>query len=140
MQSPPQLNLTAALTFFAGLLFDPRIAAYVGPYSAIILGAVLGAALSASGRGQAVRPITAGYMAMMIVLALLVTVPLAEAVAPNIPMTRVDPPALFGFLAAVVAYIGHDWVTVGRWIFNLVRGPAERALRSIFGQPPGGPP
>lgn len=138
-QSPPPLNITAALTFFAGLLFDSRVAAYVGPYSAIILGAVLGAAFSASGRGEASRPLTVGYMALMIALAMVATVPLAEVVAARIPMAKVEPQAIFGVMAALIAYIGYGWIALGRWVVNLARAPVERAIRSIFGPPPGGP-
>lgn len=45
MQSPPpQLDPVAAATAIFAIVFSPTIAAYVGPYAVIIIGAALGAA------------------------------------------------------------------------------------------------
>lgn len=127
---PPPLNIVAFAVALAGLVFDPRIAEFVGTYAVIFLGAVLGGALSASRRGSASRTATLVYMALVILLALLVTVPLAEALAPHIPVVRLEPRVLFAPVAAVVAGIGHDWPKVLLWFFKRWQKPSN---------PPGGP-
>lgn len=137
MPSQPQpLDIVAVAIAFASLLFEPRLAEIIGPYAVIILGAILGGALSASRRGPTTRAATIVYMALMIILALLVTVPLAEVTAAYIPIVRVEPRVLFAPLAAVVAAIGNDWVAVGKWVIGLVR----RAVERWAGAPPNPPP
>jgi len=137
-QSSP-LDIVTVSVVMAGLIFDPRIAEIVGPYAVILLGAILGGALSASRRGAATRVETLGYMALVVILALLVTVPLAEVTAAHIPVARVEPRVLFAPVAAIVAGIGHDWPNVGRWVVGLVRGMVERWAGKPSDQPPGGP-
>lgn len=133
---PPQstpLDIVAVSVVLAGLMFDSRIAEIVGPYAVIVLAAILGGALSASRRGEASRGKTIGYMALVIILALLVTVPLAEVTAAHIPVARVEPRVLFAPVAAIVAGIGHDWPTVLLWLFR------RWWPKKPFDLPPGGP-
>ncbi len=134
---PPQsspLDIVTVAIAFASLLFKPEIAQFVGPYAVIFLGAILGGALSAARRGPATRASTLGYMALVIILALMVTVPLAELLAPQIPI-RLEPRVLFAPVAAIVSGVGQDWPKVGAWLVNLARGVIERRV----GAPPGGP-
>lgn len=138
---PPQstpLDIVTVSVILAGLLFDPRIAEIVGPYAVILLGAVLGGSLSAARRGSSSRVETLGYMALVIILALLVTVPLAEVTAAHIPLARLEPRVLFAPVAAIVAGIGHDWPNVGQWAIRLVRGMVERWASKPNDTPPGG--
>lgn len=136
---PTSLSAVAVAVTLSGLIFDSKVAEVVGPYAVICLGAVLGGAVSASRRGSSTRLGTLGYMALVIVFALLVTVPLAEVVADHIPGANVEPSDLFAVVAAVVAGIGHDWPNVGLWFINLARGMAERWANSKQPPPPGGP-
>ncbi len=137
-QSPP-LDVVAVAIALASLLFKPEIAQFVGPYAVIFLGAILGGAMSAARRGPTSRVGTLGYMALVIILALLVTVPLAELLAPQIPV-RLETRVLFAPVAAIVSGIGQDWPKVGAWLVNLVRGVIERRVGAPpTDVPPGGP-
>ncbi len=137
-QTPP-LDIVAVAIALASLLFKPEIAQFVGPYAVIFLGAILGGAMSAARRGPATRAVTLGYMALVIILALLVTVPLAEMLAPQIPV-RIEARVLFAPVAAIISGIGQDWPKIGAWIINLARGVIERRVGAPPNDvPPGGP-
>lgn len=75
------IDLVAASVAIAAAVFSPDIARFVGPYSVIFIGAFLGASWSATrieliGRWSVVK-----YLAAMVTLALMVTVPIAEVVS-----------------------------------------------------------
>lgn len=127
-QTPPIDPVTVAITL-ASAMFGPPLAAIVGTYAVIVIGAIAGSAWSASGRPPAAsRVSTLGYIALFVTLALLVTVPGAELLARYI---KLDPSWVMGPLAAFIGGVGDKWPALIQW-----------ALRRRFGDsaPPPTPP
>jgi hypothetical protein len=131
--TPPIDIVTVAVAVCASL-FGAQVAEIVGPYSVIVMGAVLGAAWSTSRRDALPRLSALGHVLLMVALALLVSVPAAELLALHTPLAS---RWLLGPVAAVVAGIGQDWPAVLRWLIGLLR---RRAEREIGGGPDGGTP
>lgn len=120
--TPPPIDVVTVAIAVTTLLFGPAVAEFVGPYSVIFLGAALGGAWSASRREPDSRGSTVLHMALMIGLAVLITVP-ASSVASR--QFGIELKWMLGPVAVVIAGIGHDWPRVGSWAVNLVRGMAE---------------
>ena len=109
MSAPPPQSLdivSVAIAFFA-LVFSPELSALIGPYVVILVGATLGAAWGASRRPASTRGSSALYVAGMVGLALLVTVPAAELSA---RFLGVHLHWLLGPVAAVIGGVGPDWM------------------------------
>lgn len=120
---PPSLDVVTMAIALAAAMFGPELATFVGPYAVIFLGAVLGGAWSASRRPPATRVETVGYLALIVLLAVLVTVPLADFAATYLGLqSRV----LFAPVAAVISGVGPDWPGVFAWAWGIVRGIVER--------------
>jgi hypothetical protein len=106
MTQPPQLDIVSVLTAVAALLFAPELAAMVGPYAVILIGATLGAAWGATRRPASSRIGTLGYIAGMVALACLVTVPAAAA---GSKLTGLHLHWLLGPVAALIGALGPEW-------------------------------
>jgi hypothetical protein len=107
MNTPhPQLDIVTVAIALSTWAVGAELAQYVGPYSVIILGAIGGATWSASSRPSGTRWDALGYVAWMVGLALIATVPLAELVA---RATGVAPRWMFAPVAVVIAARPH-WV------------------------------
>lgn len=131
---PPQLDIVSAAIFVAGLVFAPGAAAVIGPYAVILLGAVLGAAISAGLRPPEARASTLGHMLVWTGLALVLTVPASQILAAYMPQSvRVQ--WTLGPMAILIAGIGHRWPDVARWAIGLVRRLAERFVERKEQQP-----
>lgn len=128
----PPIDVVTVAIALASAAFGPQVAAIVGPYAVIFLGAVLGGAWSASRRDPEGRGSTIVHMLLMIGLAALITVPLAS-VASN--YAELDLKWFLGPVAVVIAGIGHDWPRVGAWAVELVRGLAEAWASRRGGNP-----
>lgn len=139
MQNTPQpLDIVAVVIAVASLLFGPSMAAIVGPYAVIFLGAVVGAVYSASGRVQTAKIGTFAYCALMVVISVAVTVPVAELAAPYIRIT--ESRSLFFPVSAAIAGVGDKWPGVFAWAWSLVRSIAERRAGTTPNEPPQGGP
>jgi len=120
--TPPPLDIVTVAIAVASLIFGPDVAALVGPYSVIVLAAIGGAAWSASSTPEATRRATLLHMLLMVGLALLGTVPLAEVLA---RLASIDARWALGPVAAVIA-ARPDWVIarLRRW-FSRQEGGAQ---------------
>lgn len=127
------LDIVAVATVLAAALFgSPSAAEIVGPYAVIVLAAIVGAAWSSSRRPPTTRLGALLYVVLVVALAVLVTVPLAELAA---RYAGVEARSMFAPVALVIGGIGPDWPGVVRWALGLLRGVLERRA----GQPPGAP-
>lgn len=105
---PPALDIVSLAIALAALLFSPELSAVLGPYWVILTAATLGAAWSASRRpSNPHRFAVLLYVAGMVVLALLVTVPLAELAA---RMVGVHVHAALAPVALLIGAAGPDWL------------------------------
>lgn len=125
--SPPPLDIVTVLTAVATAIFGQELAQVIGPYSVIVLGALLGGALSAGRRKKEARVSKPVHMATMVGLALLLTVPAAAAAVAVLGLSVQDK-WLFGPVAALVAGIGQDWPKVGIWMLDLARRAIEMVV------------
>jgi hypothetical protein len=123
MNPSPPIDIVTVAIAIATALFGREIAAVVGPYAVIVLGALLGAAWSASRREQSTPGNTFGHMLLMVGWALIVTVPLA-AVAGT--YAGLESKWLLGPVAVVIAGIGQDWHAVASWVLGRLRALVER--------------
>lgn len=105
--TPPPLDIVSVLIALATLVFSPAVAAVVAPQVVIIIGATLGAVYGASRREPGTRTGTLGYIVGMVVLALLVTVPVAEVLS---SWTGINLHWLLGPAAALIAGLEPDWL------------------------------
>src|SRR5688572_13270300 len=76
--NPQPLDFVTLAAALAANVFSPEIARFVGPYSVIFISALLGAGWSSSRLPSATRWDVVRYMAGMVTLSMLITVPLAE--------------------------------------------------------------
>lgn len=117
------LDLTAATTAVFALLFGNQMAAYVGPYSVILLGAAVGTAWSLGRRDSVTSNNSAfKYFLLMAATALIFTVPLAEWLGARIGSN--DAQYLFAPVAMLIGGVGADWPKLLHWV-------GGRAMRII---------
>ena len=121
--SPPPLDIVTVSVAIAGAFFGAEVAAVIGPYAVIVLGALLGAAWSATRRDAETRTSALGHVVLMIGWALIVTVPLAIIGG---QFFGLESKWLLGPVAVVIAGIGQDWPAVGKWGLGLARAALER--------------
>lgn len=116
----PPVDIVTVMITIAALIFSPTMSAIIGPYSVIITGAVVGSAWSASRRPPHPNRLgTLAYIAIFVVVALLVTVPLAILVARTWP--GIEARWAFGPVAALIGGIGDDWPGFIKSALRLVR-------------------
>ena len=134
MSAPPSppIDIVTVVIALASAAFGPELAAYVGPYAVILLGALLGAAWSASRKEPGTRVSTLGHIALMVGWALMVTVPTALLAGKAFGW---ESKWLLGPVAVVIAGIGHDWPAVGKWALGLARSAIERVVQRKGEQP-----
>lgn len=118
--SPPQLDPSTVLTVVFAAIFGPQLAAYVGPYAAILIGAVVGAAWSLGRQPVTSRFDAVAYFLLMALTAAIFTVPTANALGQWLKMD--DPQWLFAPVATFIGGVGRDWPHLASWI-------GRRALR-----------
>jgi hypothetical protein len=128
MNTPsPPIDIVTLFIAIDTALFGPELAAVIGPYAVILLGAALGAAWSATRREPGTRGSTLLHMLLMMGWALLVTVPAAAIAGRTFGW---EAKWLLGPVAVVIAGIGPDWPNVGRWGIGVLKGLAERWVGS----------
>lgn len=118
---PPQLDIVTLAIALVTLLTGPELAALIGPYSVILLAAIGGAAWSATNMPEGTRMGTVKHMASMVGLALILTVPMAEALA---RVAGIEARWMLGPVAAVIA-ARPDWVIgwIRAWFAKRQGGP-----------------
>lgn len=130
---PPPIDIVTLAIAIITAVLGPGSAAIVGPYVVILLGAVMGSAWSASRRETETRMATLRHMCLHVVLALLVTVPIALWLGKWLDF---DDKWLLGPVAAVIGGVGHDWPRVFAWLLGLGGRVLESwAQRKTGGQP-----
>lgn len=109
---PPSIDIVTVAIALAATMFSPGIAAVVGPYAVILLGATLGGAWAASRQTQPDRMATVWHILGCIGIALIVTVPASELVASR---WGLESRWTLGPVALVIGGVGKDWPGVFRW-------------------------
>lgn len=123
MAAPVQpLDIVSVAVAIAAAAFSPEIAGVVGPYAVIFIGALLGGAWSSSRLELPGRWGTLKYLAGIVILALLLTVPAAELAtrySEGLPFNYV-----LGPVAVLISALGPDGLRkCGRWLLRLKRLP-----------------
>lgn len=122
--SSPNLDLVSVAVALLGVLLSREVAQIVGPYVVIFFGAILGASFAASRRPQTTRSRLLGFMATVVGLTLVITVPCAQIIAAWYPEAEVR--WTLGPVAILIGGIGSDWPKVAAWFLGLVRTVVER--------------
>lgn len=128
---PPDLDPVAVLTLAIATLSGHQVLAeIVGPYAVILLCALLGATVSATGRPQGGRLHALAYILAVTVGALVVTVPASEIAAAHLRAAQLDVAIpsrwLFGLVAGAIGLAGAD---LPRLLHAAARAAWSRALR-----------
>lgn len=114
-----QLDIIAVLTALAGVMFTPAAAAIVGPYAAIVIAAMTGAAFGLSRRGPSSRWEAIKFQGRAIFMAILLTVTIC-----NLLETYVFQREVKWFLVPValgIGWMGDDWPKVLSWITSTLK-------------------
>lgn len=129
MTPPPQstvpLDIVSVAIAVATAIFQADTAGYVGPYVVIAIAAVLGGFWNATSRPPGSRLGVIGVLCGTLVLALLITVPIAEWASIRFGTH------LHGWLAPValvVGGIGSKWPRVFSWGVGLGRRVIEATI------------
>lgn len=122
--TPPQLDPVSVAIALAGVLFGPALAAIIGPYAVIIIGATVGAAWALGRRDPAAKLGAAWYFLRLNATAVVVTVGLANLAARWLGVT--DHSWLLAPIALFVGGVGDDWPKVGRWALVRIGRVLER--------------
>lgn len=123
MNNASHLDFVSVLVAFSAAAFGPKLGEVVGYYSAIVVCAVLGGAMSVSRRPPASRLKTSLDMFISIVLALIATIPAATFISAHWPAFEVR--LLVGFVAIGIGFVGSDWPKVLRWLGGVIKNAVE---------------
>jgi small basic protein len=111
---PPQnnLDLVGMLIIVLGLVFSPQLAAVLAPYTAVLLGALIGTGWGLKRReAETTLKSTLLFVTLMLGTCLIVTMPVA------VYLQRYTGENTYQWLLAPVAFligfVGEDWPTVG---------------------------
>ena len=117
-----QLDPVSVAIALASVIFGPALAAVIGPYAVILLGATVGAAWALGRREPGARLGAAWYFLRLNATAVLVTVSLANLAGQWAGQQNTT--WLLAPIALLVGGVGDDWPRIGRWLL-------ERAGRLI---------
>ncbi|WP_428421979.1 hypothetical protein [Methylibium sp.] len=134
--NPTQLDIVTVAVALAAVLFTSDTAGYIGPYIVIALAAVLGGFWSATQRPPGTRLGVLGLLLGTLVLALLVTVPIAEVAAQRFGTHMYY---WLAPVALVIGGIGSRWPLVFLWGLGLGKRVVE-AMVDAFSRAKGGQP
>lgn len=120
------LNPVQAVTIFAGAVFAPQVADFVGPYVVILLGAMGGAAIAlmnaeAKGRGRA-----ALIFMSSVFISVLLTVSVATGIAAYFSWRDTW---LFAPVALALGYLGDKLPQLFRWAGTKLDAMADAFIR-----------
>lgn len=111
MSPSSQLDPVSVLIALAALVFSPNVAAVVGPYAVIWIGATLGAYWALGVREPCTRAKALRFFLAINAMAMLLTVPLAVAARPYLP-AALDEQWIFGPMALGIGLVGDRWPKV----------------------------
>jgi low affinity Fe/Cu permease len=135
----PQEHALDLASFVAAVLATfvaAPIAEFVGAYAAIVIGAVFGAGLSLRRAGPMTRLQSAGFIVLMVGVAVALTVGVAEVANRFVHMPRIS--SLLSPIALAIAAVGRDWAALAVSIWNLAAGVIERRYGGERKPPDGG--
>lgn len=112
----PVSALIAGLTVFVG----PTLATYLGAYSVIVIGAVVGSGIALLRVEELPRFSAIWFVTLMIGMSSLVTTGVAELINLWARLDSVN--WLLAPISVTIAGIGHDWPRVAKWFVQ--RGEA----------------
>lgn len=125
MQPPPNnLDIVAAATAIFSWMVNPQLAVYIGPYFVIIVSAIAGAAWSLGRRPESARLGAAAYFVLMVLTAIVFTVPLSKWAASFVSWGDVS--VLFGPVAFLIGGVGADWPSLVKWLLTRAGRIIER--------------
>lgn len=130
------LDIVSVAIALATLLFTADTAGYIGPYIVIALAALLGGFWNATQSPPGSRLGVLGLLLGTLVLALLITVPIAEWASQRLGMH------VHGWLAPValvIGGIGSKWPRVFRWLIGLGRRLVESFVEAFVRGKTAGP-
>lgn len=126
------LDLASFIAAVFTLFVTPQLAHFLGVYSAIFVGAVLGAGFALIRAPEMSRWKAAGYITLMAGAALITTVGIAEVINRWLKLDTINP--LLAPLALIIAAVGHDWARVARGAW----ASGRRVFEGRYGAPPQG--
>ena len=113
---PPPPDIVTVAISLASALFGANVSTAVGTYSVIIVFAVAGAAWSASGRPEGTRWAALRHGIFMVMLALALTVPLAEGLHQYVDLeSRWTLAPIAALVAARPEWVIGQLVDLWRW-------------------------
>lgn len=130
---PPNLDFTAVMTVVAGVFAGPAMAAYIGPYSVIIIAALVGAAWSLNSERASSTWGALGYMFLITATAVVLTgtvIAVLERYGITTPEAShwLITPVAFG-----IGWVGRDWPKVLSFASRQVRQRVLDQLRKLGG-------
>ena len=114
------LDPVSVAVVLASTLFGPQLAAIIGPYAVILLGATVGAAWALGRRETDKKSNAVAYFALINGTAVLVTVGISNLVGRW--MGHADANWLLAPVAMVIGGVGHDWPAVLKTVQEKVMG------------------
>lgn len=105
-----QLDPVSVAVVLASTLFGPSLAAIIGPYAVILLGATVGAAWALGRRDTTKKSNAVAYFSLINATALLVTVSISRIVGGW--LGHEDANWLLAPVAMVIGGVGNDWPAV----------------------------
>lgn len=114
------LDPVSVAVVLASVLFGPRLAAIIGPYAVILLGATVGAAWALGRRETDKKSSAVAYFMLINGTAVLVTVGISNLVGRW--LGHEDANWLLAPVAMVIGGVGHDWPGVLKTVQEKIMG------------------
>lgn len=131
MNSNEPADLITLLVTLLAIIAGKEIAAILGPYAAIFLGACAGAALSLSANETEMKPLPAVvFVSVRVLVAVVLTVFLAEFLQYFRPEWKAR--ILVVPIAFVIGFI-RDYESIRSWINRMVKKRAEKQFGEVKG-------
>jgi predicted ABC-type exoprotein transport system permease subunit len=117
MNQPNPLDLVSLFVLIAAAVFSREVAAVVGPYMVIILAAICGAGYALRRREKTTRASAAWFFVRVTVLAVLLTVALAQVVQVYL-LPDWQQRWLLVPIALAIGVAGDDWRAIALWAWT----------------------
>lgn len=125
-----QLDAVTVAVVAVAALAGAETARYAGPYLVIIIAALVGAVGALMRRPSSTRLQAVGFVLLLTTLSVLLTGALSSLAAHAFGQAGlpVDERFLLAPISGGIAYIGHDWPAVARWVGELIKKVITRRL------------
>lgn len=131
---PPQVVDVVGLGIFvAGSVYQPEVAAVVGPYVVILLGSVIGASFAVARRDRTTRTGAILYFSRVVGLAVLLAVGAATAANRYFPMVPVH--IFVPWVSLLIGFFGDDFPDFARRFMRVVGAGVDLLRGSRGGEP-----